>query len=74
MTVRIRYAGTELCPEGVVEIVHEANGYVVEDDNTLVLKQQWWDEDDERNRRRTVGTVHPDRWQSVVNVDDQISA
>lgn len=74
MTVRVRYTGTELCPEGVVEVVHEANGYVVEDDHRLLLKQEWYDEEQGKNRRRTVGNVHPDRWQSVVNVDDEINA
>lgn len=55
MSIRVRYAGTDLCPEGVVETLAGDHYTVDEDDRVEIL-----DEDD-----GVVGHIHSDRWQSV---------
>jgi hypothetical protein len=71
MTLRVRYAGTDLFPEGVVEVVHEANGFKVADDNTLLLRAKFTE--DGEVKVRTVGTIHRDKWAGVVAVDDELA-
>lgn len=74
MTLRVRYTGTELCPEGVVENIYEANAYTREEDGSLRLREDWYDEDTSKNRTRTVGHVEAGRWQSIVSVSDEVSS
>jgi hypothetical protein len=61
VSVRVRYKGTELDPEGVVEDIREANYYQITEDNTLVL----FDDNDNE-----IGHVSRGQWvrvQQVVN-------
>jgi hypothetical protein len=69
MTVRIRYRASDL-GEGVVEEVAEANGYEILEDNTLVLHERWTDGNG-RKKKALVGSVHRDRWDSVVVMSDR---
>jgi hypothetical protein len=76
MTLRLRYTGTELCPEGVVEVVREANAYRMcpsESGNGDHMDLLHDYTDDEGGRKfRVVGTVAAGRWQSIVNLDDEV--
>lgn len=71
MTVRVRYRGTELFPEGVVEEIHEANAYKRNDDGSVDLRAVWYEDEDEPNSRKKYATVgmlnHPE---SIVVTDD----
>lgn len=66
MAVRIRYVRTELS-EGVVETLYDVDKFEISDDNTLVLKAV----NPESGKYRTVGFVHPQRWESVVLVENE---
>jgi len=72
MAVRIRYRANELS-EGIVEEIHEANAFHVHEDNTLELRETSTVKDNEgkrRTRTRVVGEVHPDRWDSIVLLEN----
>lgn len=63
MSVRVRYTRTELS-EGVVETL-AADKFVVLGDNTIELR-----EITESGKYRVVGYIHPNRWESILLVDD----
>lgn len=71
MPVRVRYTGTELCPEGVVELVKEADAWTTEstDDGEAIKLYEVWEDDDEKTHRRCIGRVAPGHWQSVVAIE-----
>jgi hypothetical protein len=73
MTVRVRHVGTELFPEGVVEVVREANGWATattEFGEAIDLLIKWEDEDTGKKQKRTIGRVAAGTWASVVVTDD----
>lgn len=65
MGVRVRYTRTELS-EGVVETFSNADRFVVHDNNTIELRQAT-----ESGKYRVMGYIHPDRWESVLIVDEE---
>jgi hypothetical protein len=71
MTVRVRYTGNELYPEGVVEVVREANRWEIDDDGSLLLRAEYRDEDG-RRKIRTVGVVREGRWDIAVVMSDEL--
>ena len=64
--LRIRYARTELS-EGIVEDL-DADKFVVHEDNTLELRRI----NPKTGRYRVVGMVHPDRWESIMLVEESV--
>jgi hypothetical protein len=68
MPVRVRYVGTELCPEGVVELIKEADKWVAEDtdEGEAIKLYEVWEDDDEKSHQRVIGRIAAGRWQSVV--------
>jgi hypothetical protein len=72
MTVRVRHVGTELFPEGVVEVVREANGWSTDPTDfgeAIDLTVVWEDEDTGKKHKRTVGRISAGTWASVVVLD-----
>lgn len=72
MTVRVRYRANDLS-EGVVEEIPWANQWEVLADDTLILLDVY-DDDDGKKRKRKVGSVHRERWDSVVVIDEDAEA
>lgn len=65
MAVRIRYLRTELS-EGIVETLHEVDKFTVQDDNSVELRSF----NEETQKYKVVGYIHPDRWESIMLVED----
>lgn len=72
MPVRIHYVRTELS-EGEVEVLPQVDAYEIMSDGTIQLLE-YMDEgtvETEGGRlARAIGYVHPDRWQSIITLDE----
>lgn len=66
MSVRVRYAPTELS-EGVVEVLHDVDAFVVLDDNTVELRRYT-----SPGKYKVVGFINPERWASIVDVVETV--
>jgi hypothetical protein len=62
--IRIRYRPTELM-EGAVDTVI-GDKFIILPDNTVEIKQL----NERTGKYRVVGMIHPDRWESVVLMED----
>jgi len=66
VSVRVRYVPTELS-EGVVEILHDVDSFVVLDDNTVELRRYT-----SERKYKVVGFLNPTRWASIVDVYEPV--
>ena len=62
--IRVRYKAMEF-NEGVVEYL-DADKYVLYEDHSVELRRF----NPETGKYRVVGTLHPDRWDSIVVMED----
>ena len=66
MTVRVHYRASELS-DGATESFHEADAFGIMSDNSIQLRKM----NQARDAYEIVGTIHPERWQSVVIVSNE---
>jgi hypothetical protein len=81
MPVRVHYKGNELYPEGVVEVIKEADRWVsqtTEQGEAIKLYAVWIDEDDDSEEpvehKQCVGRIAAGSWRSVIALDADADA